>query len=90
MRKTPIIVFINKLDRPGKDGFELLDETASSIGRLCSNDSRKLTREFYSLALCIHANHPIWLIFILYHLPFHPFTTVQDSGWVVDAVEIDA
>jgi len=26
MRKTPIIVFINKLDRPGNDAFELLDE----------------------------------------------------------------
>lgn len=26
MRKTPIMVFINKLDREGKDAFELLDE----------------------------------------------------------------
>jgi len=26
MRRTPMIVFINKLDREGKDGFELLDE----------------------------------------------------------------
>ena len=26
MRKTPVIVFINKLDRPGRDPFELLDE----------------------------------------------------------------
>ena len=26
MRKTPVIVFINKLDREGKDPFELLDE----------------------------------------------------------------
>ncbi|MFZ1705492.1 MAG: peptide chain release factor 3 [Saprospiraceae bacterium] len=26
MRKTPIIVFINKLDREGKDAFDLLDE----------------------------------------------------------------
>jgi peptide chain release factor 3 len=26
MRKTPIIVFINKMDREGKDGFDLLDE----------------------------------------------------------------
>ncbi len=25
MRNTPIIVFINKLDRDGKDGFELMD-----------------------------------------------------------------
>jgi peptide chain release factor 3 len=26
MRNTPVIVFVNKLDRPGKDPFELLDE----------------------------------------------------------------
>ena len=32
MRQTPIIVFINKLDREGKDGFELLDEIESKLG----------------------------------------------------------
>ncbi len=32
MRKTPIIVFINKLDRPGKDAFELLDELEQKLG----------------------------------------------------------
>jgi peptide chain release factor 3 len=31
MRKTPIIVFINKLDRIGKDGFELLDEIEQKL-----------------------------------------------------------
>lgn len=31
MRKTPIIIFINKLDRPGKDGFELLDEIEKKL-----------------------------------------------------------
>ncbi|HOI32028.1 MAG: peptide chain release factor 3 [Bacteroidales bacterium] len=31
MRKTPIIVFINKLDRPGKDGFGLLDEVEQKL-----------------------------------------------------------
>jgi peptide chain release factor 3 len=31
MRKTPIIVFINKLDRPGKDAFELLDEIEKKL-----------------------------------------------------------
>jgi len=31
MRKTPIIVFINKLDRPGKDAFELLDEIEQKL-----------------------------------------------------------
>ncbi len=32
MRKTPIIVFINKMDREGKDGFELLDEIEEKLG----------------------------------------------------------
>lgn len=31
MRKTPIIVFINKLDREGKDGFDLLDEIEQKL-----------------------------------------------------------
>ena len=31
MRKTPIIVFINKLDRYGKDAFDLLDEIESKL-----------------------------------------------------------
>ncbi len=32
MRNIPIIVFINKLDRPGKDAFELLDEVEQKLG----------------------------------------------------------
>lgn len=32
MRKTPMIVFINKLDREGRDGFELLDEIEDKLG----------------------------------------------------------
>ncbi len=32
MRKTPIIVFINKLDREGKDAFDLLDEVEAKLG----------------------------------------------------------
>ena len=31
MRKTPVMVFINKLDRPGKDAFELLDELEQKL-----------------------------------------------------------
>ncbi len=34
MRSTPIIVFINKLDREGKDGFDLLDEIEKKLGIL--------------------------------------------------------
>ena len=32
MRDTPIIIFINKLDREGKDGFDLLDEVEEKLG----------------------------------------------------------
>lgn len=32
MRNTPTIVFINKLDREGKDGFDLLDEIELKLG----------------------------------------------------------
>ncbi|MBI3141488.1 MAG: peptide chain release factor 3 [Bacteroidetes bacterium] len=32
MRETPIIVFINKLDRVGKDAFDLLDEVEEKLG----------------------------------------------------------
>lgn len=31
MRKTPVIVFINKLDRPGKDPFDLLDDIETEL-----------------------------------------------------------
>jgi len=31
MRETPMIVFINKLDREGKDGFDLLDEIEEKL-----------------------------------------------------------
>ncbi len=31
MRDTPIIVFVNKMDREGKDGFELLDEIEEKL-----------------------------------------------------------
>ena len=31
MRKTPVIVFINKLDRESKDPFDLLDEIENRL-----------------------------------------------------------
>ncbi|MBQ9340561.1 MAG: peptide chain release factor 3 [Paludibacteraceae bacterium] len=32
MRKTPVMVFINKMDREGKDPFDLLDEIEAELG----------------------------------------------------------
>ncbi|MEZ4985010.1 MAG: GTP-binding protein [Saprospiraceae bacterium] len=31
MRNTPVIVFINKMDRPGKEGFDLIDEVEKML-----------------------------------------------------------
>ena len=31
MRQTPVIVFVNKLDRPCKDPFDLLDEIEKEL-----------------------------------------------------------
>jgi peptide chain release factor 3 len=31
MRDTPVIIFINKMDRPGRDAFELLDELEEKL-----------------------------------------------------------
>ncbi len=31
MRNTPVMVFVNKLDRPGRDPFEILDEIESEL-----------------------------------------------------------
>lgn len=36
MRATPIMVFVNKMDREGRDAFDILDEIESKLGlRLC-------------------------------------------------------
>ena len=52
MRNIPMIVFINKLDREGKDAFDLLDEVEQKLGLkvtplsfLFSGDSRKNIEE---------------------------------------------
>ncbi|OAV44355.1 peptide chain release factor 3 [Lewinella sp. 4G2] len=36
MRKTPVIVFINKMDRPGKEAFDLLDEVEQKLLLRCT------------------------------------------------------
>ncbi|MCX8212462.1 MAG: peptide chain release factor 3 [Neolewinella sp.] len=36
MRKTPVIVFINKMDRPGKEAFDLLDEVEQKLLLPCT------------------------------------------------------
>ena len=36
MRNTPVIVFINKLDRDGRDPFDLLDEFRRRVEHFCT------------------------------------------------------
>ena len=31
MRKTPVIIFVNKMDREGKEPFDLLDELEEEL-----------------------------------------------------------
>ena len=32
LRKTPILAFVNKMDREGKDPFELMEEIENTLG----------------------------------------------------------
>lgn len=32
LRKTPVMIFVNKMDRPGKEPFDLLDELEAELG----------------------------------------------------------
>ena len=43
MRKTPVMVFVNKLDRPCRDPFDLLDEIETELGN--RRPSALLSRE---------------------------------------------
>ena len=36
MRKTPVMVFMNKMDREGKDPFDLMDEAEKELGIHCT------------------------------------------------------
>ncbi len=36
MRKTPVMVFMNKMDREGKDPFDLIDEAEKELGIHCT------------------------------------------------------
>ena len=46
MRNIPMIVFINKLDREGKDAFDLLDEVEQKLGLY----GRKISTSFQAIA----------------------------------------
>ena len=62
LRQTPILTFVNKLDRESRDPIELLDEIESVLNIRCAPinwplDSGKAFRGVYDLSL-IHISEP--------------------------------
>lgn len=77
MRDTPIMVFINKCDRPGKDAYDLLDEIEQKLG---------LTLR--PLALPIGMGDSFKGVYNLYEQKLNLFTEVSKQT-IGESVEID-
>lgn len=77
MRKIPIIVFINKLDREGKDAFDLLDEV-----------EQKLKINVTPLSWPIGMGKAFQGVYSIYDKNIKLFTD-NDKQRVTDSVEID-
>src|ERR1044072_369779 len=64
LRDTPIMTFINKLDREGKDPIDLLDEVESVLGIQCApvtwpiGMGQRLTRAVHLLSGDVHLYEP--------------------------------
>jgi peptide chain release factor 3 len=76
MRNTPVIVFMNKLDRPGKDPFDLLDEI-----------EKELNIHVRPLSWPISNGPTFKGVYNLFENNLHLFEPV-DKQRVVDAIEI--
>src|SRR5512133_621051 len=76
MRNTPVIVFMNKLDRPGKDPFDLLDEI-----------EKELKIHVRPLSWPISNGPTFKGVYNLFENNLHLFESV-DKQRVVDALEI--
>mgnify|MGYP002517474059 CR=1 FL=1 len=76
MRKTPVIVFINKLDRPCKDPFDLLDEV-----------ERELCIKVRPLAFPISSGDTFKGVYNIYEHNLSLFTT--DERQTADAETVD-
>jgi peptide chain release factor 3 len=76
MRNTPVIVFMNKLDRPGKDTFDLLDEV-----------EKELSIHVRPLSWPISNGPTFKGVYNLYENNLHLFESV-DKQRVAEALEI--
>ena len=78
MRKIPMIVFINKLDREGKDAFDLLDEVEQKLGL-------KVT----PLSFPIGMGYDFKGIYNIWEKNVNLFNEEESSRTVADTIEID-
>ena len=78
MRNTPVIVFINKLDRPCKDPFDLLDEV-----------EKELQIRVRPLAFPISSGQTFKGVYNLYEHNINLFTSDQRQTADASTVEID-
>lgn len=69
MRKTPVIVFINKLDRPSHDAFDILDDVEKELQikvnplswPIGNGDTFKGIYNLHRQSLCLYS--PVYKIF---------------------------
>ena len=78
MRRTPVMVFINKLDRPCKDPFDLLDEV-----------ERELQIKVRPLAFPISSGTTFKGVYNLYEHNLSLFTSDERQVATASTVEID-
>ncbi len=78
MRRTPVMVFINKLDRPCKDPFDLLDEV-----------ERELRIKVRPLAFPISSGETFRGVYNIYEQNLSLFTSDQRQTADASTVEID-
>ncbi len=78
MRDTPILTFINKLDREGRDPFDLLQDIEQSLGIAAA-----------PLAWPVGMGSRLKGVYLLHRRQFVPVTSRGDSGEPVDVSGVD-
>jgi len=78
MRDTPILTFINKLDREGRDPFDLLQDIEQSLGIAAA-----------PMAWPVGIGASLKGIYLLHRRQFIPVTSRGDSGAPIDVTGVD-